>query len=267
MGTVSVFEDPTGVTTSRTVKSAERTLMVLQTLGEAREPLTVVELHRRTGYPRSSLHQLLHTMIAMGWLEKTPDGSMVGIGSRALLVGTAYLDRDRALALGLRTLENVRTRSGFTAHYARLEGDRVIYLATREAFDRHRAVSRVGRQLPAHATALGKVLLSELTDEEVAGLFGPVLPTLTHNTIAELGRLKAELEVTRQRGHAVEREENTEGTACVAVAIPYRIPATDAISCSIPIDHASDPEVAVLTEILTAEAAELAAQLRSRGVR
>jgi DNA-binding IclR family transcriptional regulator len=251
-----------------TVKSAERVLTILEVLGAADHPLTVVELHKQTGYPRSSLHQLLRTMIAKKWVEPLGDASRLGIGSRALLTGTTYLDRDAALPHATRTLEAIRAESRYTTHYARLDGPNILYLATREATEAHRLTSRIGRQLPANATALGKALLAELTDVEVERLL-PAQPyaRLTENTITDLAGLTDQLASTRARGYAVEREENTVGIACVSVAVPYRIPATDAISCSIPIEQATDDEVARVASILGAQTSALAGMLRSQGIR
>ncbi|GAA1595214.1 IclR family transcriptional regulator [Kribbella sancticallisti] len=252
----------------RLVKSAERTLRILEVLGDARGPMSVTELHKRTGYPRSSLHQLLHTMIATGWIESTNEGAMVGIGSRALLVGTAYLDRDPALPHAIRTLEAIREDTGYTSHYARLEGASVIYLATRESIAPARATSRVGRQLPAHATSLGKALLAELTATEVSlELPSDPLPGLTANTVSTHAELAEELEATRRRGYSLEREQNTLGLGCIGVSVPYRIPATDAISCSIPIARCTDEEVARVAGIIRHHVQQLATLLRSEGIR
>jgi IclR family acetate operon transcriptional repressor len=252
----------------RLVKSAERTLRILEVLGDARGPMSVTELHKRTGYPRSSLHQLLHTMIATGWIEATNEGALVGIGSRALLVGTAYLDRDPALPHGIRTLELIREDTGYTCHYARLEGASVIYLATRESVAPHHATSRVGRQLPAHATSLGKALLAELTATEVSLELPPEpLPPLTANTVGTHAALAEELESTRQRGYSLEREQNTLGLGCIGVPVPYRIPATDAISCSIPIARCTDAEITRVAAIIRDHVQQLATLLRAEGIR
>ncbi|WP_405064430.1 IclR family transcriptional regulator [Kribbella sp. NBC_01505] len=252
----------------RLVKSAERSLRILEVLGAARGPMSVTELHKRTGYPRSSLHQLLHTMIAMSWIETTNEGAMVGIGSRALLVGTAYLDRDPALPHAIRTLEQIRSSTGYTAHYARLEGANVIYLATRESTAPHRATSRVGRQLPAHATALGKSLLAELTAAEVSFDLPPdPLPPMTAHTVSRHAELMRELESTRQRGYAVEREQNTLGLGCIAVPVSYRIPATDAISCSIPLARFTEEEIQDVSTIIKDHVQQLTIKLRTEGIR
>lgn len=250
------------------VKSAERTLALLERLAAASEPVSVVDLHRASGYPRSSLHQLLHTMAASGWIEMLQDGTHVSIGSRALVVGTAYLDRDRALPHALAALERIRDETGYTAHYARREGDRVLYLATRETTESRRATSRVGRQLPAHATSLGKALLAELSaDERREALGSGRLAALTPQTVTDRAALDAQLDQAHERGYAHEREENLAGVSCVAVSVGYRIPATDAISCSMPIDRATTKEVERVAGIIRTHADRLAQTLRSAGVR
>ncbi|SNY64927.1 IclR family transcriptional regulator [Paractinoplanes atraurantiacus] len=249
------------------VKSAQRTIQIMELLGAARGPMTVTELHRRTGFPRSSLHQLLHTLIAMRWIESTADGTAVGVGPHALLCGTAYLDRDPALPFATRALELIGDKLGYTVHYARLDGPNVIYLATRETIEPRRATSRVGRQLPAHATALGKALLAELTPREAGELLPGHLTGLTDHTIVDHEALRRDLEETRARGYALEREQNTLGLGCVSVAVPYRIPATDAISCSIPIAELTDEEIDRVAEVMLDQAAALATRLRAEGIR
>ncbi|KDP92283.1 MULTISPECIES: IclR family transcriptional regulator [Clavibacter] len=263
-----VTEEQAAERGARPVKSAERTLALLERLAASSEPVSVVELHRASGYPRSSLHQLLHTMAASGWIEMLQDGTHVSIGSRALVVGTAYLDRDRALPHALAALERIRDETGYTAHYARREGDRVLYLATRETTESRRATSRVGRQLPAHATSLGKALLAELSAEERREALGSgPLAALTPQTVTDPAALDAQLDVAHERGYAHEREENLAGVSCVAVSVGYRIPATDAISCSMPIDRATPKEAERVARIIGAHADRLAQTLRSAGVR
>ncbi len=249
------------------VKSADRVLQILDLLGADAAALPVTRIRALTGIPRSSLHQLLHTMAARGWLELSADGSSTAIGPRALVVGTSYLDRDDALPLATRALERIRDETGYTTHYARLDGANVIYLATRETNDSKRAAARVGRELPAHATALGKVLLAELTTGEVTDLLPAVLPALTERTITDADELHAQLAAIRRSGHAHECEENTLGVTCISVTVPYRIPATDAISCSIPLPCANQRELDRVSRALQAAATSLAGDLRRSGVR
>ncbi|WKE67807.1 IclR family transcriptional regulator [Streptomyces sp. WP-1] len=260
----------TGDTGRGPVKSAERTVQLMEVLSASPERLTLGRLQELTGYPRSSLYALLRTLVALKWIEVEEGGEAAGfgIGPRALLCGTAYLDRDPALPYAVRQIEQLRADVGYTTHYARLDGSNVIYLATREATDSRRLTSRVGRQLPAHATALGKALLSELTAREVDALLSEQpLEALTPHTVTRRPALREELEQTRTRGWALESEQNTPGLCCVAATVSYRIPATDAISCSIPLDHATDQEIERVAEAVTRHATALAGTLRRNGIR
>jgi IclR family transcriptional regulator, acetate operon repressor len=249
------------------VKSARRAVQLLEAFAAERSWMPLAALHSRTGFPRSSLHGLLRTLLDTGWIEADEAGTRFRLGVRALICGTAYLDRDPAMPPATEALERVREATGFTAHYARLNNTQIVYLETRESRHSLHLVSRVGRTLPAYATALGKALLAELTDDEVVALLPATLPALTDNTVTDRDALLAELSETRTRGYAVEREEGTPGVACVAAAIGYRIPATDAMSCSMPAAKATDAEIRRVGALLGDRAGELGARLRRAGIR
>ncbi|HKS45490.1 MAG TPA: IclR family transcriptional regulator [Amycolatopsis sp.] len=249
------------------VKSARRTVELLETFATQGAWLSLSDLHARTGFPRSSLHGLLRTLFEAGWLEADTGNARYRLGVRALICATAYLDRDPAMPYATEALEIIRERTGLTSHYARRNGAEVVYLETRESRRSTHLVSRVGRTLPAHATALGKALLAELTQDEIAALYPDPPHALTPNTISSLEALYAECESTRQRGYAAEIEEGTPGIRCVAAVVPYRIPGTDAISCSMPLGQVDDEEAASVGELLAETAAELGQRLRRAGIR
>jgi len=177
------------------------------------------------------------------------------------------LDRDAVVPYATEALERIREKTGFTAHFARRNGTEVVYLETRESQHSTHLVSRVGRTLPAHATALGKALLAELTHDEIESLLPTTLTALTPNTIITLEGLHAECALTRERGYAAEIEEGTPGVRCVAAVIPYRIPGTDAISCSMPVSKVNDADAQRVGELLAEITAELGQQLRRAGIR
>jgi DNA-binding IclR family transcriptional regulator len=249
------------------VKSAERTVKILETLAASPTRLTLSELQERMGYPRSSLHALVRTLRELKWVEADETGSAFGVGPHALLSGTAYLDRDPALRYAYETLEDLRTEVGHTIHYARRDDTHVLYLASRESRESVRVVSRVGRRLPAHVTALGQALLAELTETEVDALLPFDLPAFTRNTITDRALLHAELDAVRKRGWAFEIEQGSDGVACVAVAVGYRIPATDAVSCSMPAGLATGKHLDKVVAAVTTHTNALAATLRREGIR
>ena len=187
--------------------------------------------------PRSSAHALLRTLVAQGWVRSDATGTLYAIGVRALLVGTSYLDSDPYLPLIAPFLDDLRQDLDETFHVARLDGTDVVYLATRESKQYNRLTSRVGRWLPAYATALGKSLLAERFGLERDAHIPSALTPLTAATIVDRAALDDVLEDVRVRGYATDDEENTPGLRCFAVALRYCTPAQDAISASVPVDR------------------------------
>lgn len=210
------------------VKSADRALDVLEALAAATIRRSLGDLARTLGIPKSSLHGILRTMVRRGWVEADETGTRFRLGLRALQVGASYVDGDEVVARLGGVLDALAAEFGETVHLGRLAGTAVTYLAKRESAHPLRLYSAIGRRLPAHATALGKALLSRRDD--VADLLSFPLPALTPHTITSRAALHAELAAIRERGWAADREENSIGIACFAVALGD----TDAVSISVP---------------------------------
>lgn len=217
------------------VKSARRTIEVLQYLAEAGGARSLGAIQQSLGYPKSSLYMLLQTLVAAGWLETDATGTLYSLGVRALLVGTAYIDASGVVSAARPTLEWLRDRTTETVHLARIDGAEVVYLSTHESKHYLRPFSRVGRCQPVNTTSLGKSLLAERTDDEVLTLLPARLVTQTPNSISSRQALLQELATTRRRGYAVDREENTIGLNCFGVALHDSDPPIHAISCSVPV--------------------------------
>jgi DNA-binding IclR family transcriptional regulator len=215
------------------VKSAMRTVELLEYL--AAGPARIREICAALDMPRSSAHALLRTLVAAGWVRTDESGTQYGIGIRALLVGTSYLDADPYLPMITPFLDDLRSALDETFHVARLDGTDVVYLATRESRQYVRKTNKVGRRLPAYTTALGKALLADRFGVERAIHLPDALTPLTPNTITNPTELDEALEEVRIRGYATDNEENLPGVRCFAVALHYVQPAQDAISVSVPI--------------------------------
>ena len=161
-GVVTQGEDMRNDVSVRKVKSAVRTVELLEFLADRHDrPARIREICAALDMPRSSAHALLRTLVEAGWVRSDASGTLYGIGIRALLVGTSYLDSDPYLPLITPFLDELRADLDETFHLGRLDGTDVVYLATRESKQYVRVANRVGRRLPAYATALGKALLAD----------------------------------------------------------------------------------------------------------
>ncbi|MBI3214400.1 MAG: IclR family transcriptional regulator [Mycobacterium sp.] len=235
----------------RKVKSAVRTVELLEFLaGRHDQPARIREICAALDMPRSSAHALLRTLVAQGWVRSDSSGALYGIGMRALLVGTSYLDSDPYLPLITPFLDELRADLDETFHLGRLDGCDIVYLATRESKQYVRQANRVGRRLPAYATALGKALLADRHGAERDAHIPADLDALTVHTITDRAVLDESLDDVRVRGYATDNEENTLGLRCFAVTLRYTLPAQDAISASVPISRLSPAREAEIVEAL-----------------
>jgi DNA-binding IclR family transcriptional regulator len=242
----------------RTVKSADRTIEILELLAAHQDRLTLSELQRGLGVPKSSLHGLLRTLCTRGWLDTDPRGTSYGIGLRALRTGVAYLERDPTVQAVGPILTRVRDEIDETVHLARLDGGDIVYLASRESMHHLRSSSRIGRRLPAYATALGKALLAERPPADVDAMLPDPLIPLTPETVVDPEQLRADLAEIRLRGWSMERGQSVMGLGCIAVAVRTRSPAVDALSCSIPLVRFSDEHTRDVVAALARAADDLA---------
>ncbi len=240
------------------VKSAVRTLQILELVAFSGGPLTLSEIASQLVLPVSSVHQLLRTLVGRGWLIFDGRSGAYEIGSHALFVGLNVLEHDPIVRAVKPQLALIQSELGETIHLARLDHARVVYLVSRESEHQLRTVSRAGQSLPAHATALGKAALSTLADEDVRIRLAQPLERPTNRTIANVDALLEDLSLVRARGWAIEREENTLGTGCLAVPISTW-QGVYAISCSMPLTRLTDDRTDVVAAALkrAAESVEL----------
>jgi DNA-binding IclR family transcriptional regulator len=117
-------------------------------------------------------------------------------------------------------MEELARASQQTVSLAILEGTEVVYIMIEQTQREVGIQSEIGGRHPAHATALGKVMLSGLSDDAVRERYkGVTLQRLTHRTIVELDELIGRLHEVRAKGFAVDDEERGIGIHCVAAPI------------------------------------------------
>jgi DNA-binding IclR family transcriptional regulator len=226
---------PSG-TAAAPVKSAARALDLLDEIA-ANGPGTQLQLSQRLGIPKSSLHALLRTMTDRGWLETDPTGSVYKLGIHSLVVSSAFVDGDAALARAQSVLDEVSEATEETVHLGRLDGANVIYTAKRESAHPLRMHSAVGRRLPAYSTSLGRAILAEHPADVRANLVPHEIQAMTTHTTTDRDAVLAIIDEAERLGYARESEESCLGVRCFGVALPFGGPVVDALSVAVPISR------------------------------
>ncbi|GAA3718844.1 IclR family transcriptional regulator [Gordonia hankookensis] len=198
--------------------------------------LTLAQIVRRTGLPRSSAHRMLERLVALRWLRR--QGRDYELGIRLMELGSIAVHQDRLHEAALPFLHELHRTTGFVVHLAILDGSDVVYLEKIGGTLAAAIPTRVGGRQPAHCTAVGKAILAHSgqvdTREPEAG--GP-LPQKTRYSISTRSRLETELVKIRTHGIAYEREESLPGIGCVAAPIGDIDEAVAAVSVCGPADR------------------------------
>ncbi|UED86623.1 IclR family transcriptional regulator [Streptomyces profundus] len=234
----------------RSVKSADRTIALLEYLSAAEAPRSLREVTESLAIPRASAYALLVTLVRTGWVELTENGSNYRLGIRALRAGAAYVEHDDVVRRVQPVMNDLSDKLGETIHLARLDGHEIVYLATCPSRHSLAVVSKPGRRLPCWATGLGKAILAHRPWPEVDALLPATLTPRTENSLTSREALRDELTTVARRGHAVDEQESTLGLRCFALPLRFGGAVHEALSCSVPIVRL-DParEAAILTAL------------------
>lgn len=245
--------EPDGKQSGEGVKSAQRALMVLELLTRSEKPLSFGEIGAELAYPRSSLFGLLRTLQDRNWIELDEQTRRYRLGIRTMEAGNAYLRSIDLVQLAQPQMARVRDAIEETVQLSVLDGRFNIYLGKVEGKQTLRLASEVGRRLEAHTTALGKVMLAGLSDQELDRLFdGVTLEGYTATTIVDLEQLRAVLLEIRRLGYATDNEEHTLGVRCVALPVRNHTGQTVAgLSVSFPSVRYSDERAERARDLLT----------------
>ena len=252
---------------SQSVKSAQRTLEILETVARYRDGISFVDLAAALPYPKSSLHGLLQTIIAMKWLTFDPVHRTYSIGVKPWEVGQSFL-RSRELVVRARQyLRETNEELGETVQLGILDDLDVVYIDKVEGMQPLRLISTVGSRLPAYVTGIGKALLSGLPDDVLTARFaGETLEGYTAKTITSGDELITVVRDVRRLGYATDDGEYTHGVFCIAVPIrDGRNEVVAGMSCSVPkarIDL-GELQVGQMIEVLTRQARHISAAMSS----
>jgi DNA-binding IclR family transcriptional regulator len=221
----------------RNIQSIERAAAILRLLSGRTRRLGVVDLAGELGLPKGTVHGLLRTLQHVGFVEQDEETGKYQLGAALLHMGSSYLDgnelRTRALnwsdSLAARTHESVRIG---TLH----EGQVLIVHHVFRPDDSLQTLD-VGALLPAHASALGKILLAHHA-YAAAELVRSGLESFTPATITDPDTLERELERVRQRGWAADIGELVNGeVSCAAPILDRRGVTVGAMGVSGPPDR------------------------------
>ena len=248
------------------VQTIERTSLILDILGQSSQGISIRDLSEKIDLPKGTTHRLVSSLTYFGYARQDSKTRNYFLGFKLVELGNLLLSQLDLRKEAEPFLRDLAERTKETVHMVFLDRGEIVYIDKVE-LDHNpsglRMASRVGLRNPAHSSAVGKVLLSHLPEEELNLLIKEKgLPKRTENTITDPIQLKEHLKAVRAQGCAVDDEENERGIRCIAAPICNEAgKAVAAISISGPAFRITKK---VIQEILKKEVMETAYQISQR---
>lgn len=197
-----------------------RLLLVVEEIAKAGTPVRPMQLSEALGLPKPTIHRLLQTAEAEGFLQRDLDGRSYGPGPRLRQIAVHTMSSERLRTGRLAILKAVAENIGETCNLATPDREGMTYLDRVETKWPLRIQLPIGTQVPFHCTASGKMYLSTLRDRTLeAVLSARPLEALTEKTLTTTQALREELEKTRARGYSQDDQEFMSGMTAVAVPV------------------------------------------------
>jgi DNA-binding IclR family transcriptional regulator len=207
-----------GRTKRGTIQSVDRAARIMKALASGPRRLGVSELADRLDLSRPTVHGLLQTLQAHGFVEQDRDSEKYQLGAGLLSLGNTYLDLNELRGRSIVHAERLAARVGASVRVGVMHGASVVVVHHVFNPEATFQVLEVGAELPVHASALGKAILAFQPAELLDDLTAEPLPKLTGRT-PTAQKLREQLKDVRERGHARERDEAVLGESSVAAPI------------------------------------------------
>ncbi|MDW8807996.1 IclR family transcriptional regulator [Streptomyces scabiei] len=202
------------------MKSVTRSLRILEAVAQ-HQPVTVGELTKLFGLPKSTVQRTLVTLNEAGWLRANrKDTTRWEIGARVLAVRPAALQGSSLFAAARDPMVSLRDALNETIHLSVPDGLHGMVVVDRvDCAHAVRTFHTIGDTSPLHATAVGKAVLTHLPGRDVEEVITAGLERFSDTTPADADELRAELARIRTDGYAVNRNQFRPGVCAVAAPV------------------------------------------------
>ncbi|EDZ98833.1 transcriptional regulator, IclR family [Burkholderia sp. H160] len=238
-------------------------IAVLQLIADAQTPPNIAKLSAASGYPRPTVHRIVAALQAEGLVVATAGGNTFGLGPRLINLASHSWERSDLRLAAVDALMQLRDLTSETIHLAVPSQGEMVYIEKLESPHAVRMASRIGTRVSLTSSSVGKAYLATLSEAEREALLKDApLQRFTEHTLTDLDAVRRELDVTAQRGHAEDHEENEVSIWCYGAAI--RGPDGRAVGCvsiSMPTFRRRDDVQAAYIEPLLAACRTIAARL------
>lgn len=187
---------------------------------EEQDEFGVTDLSLQLGLHKNNVFRLLATLSNGGYIEQNLDTDYYRLGINLFTLGQRFINKLGFLKISRPFMERLVSELDESCYIGILRKKSVVYLDVVESRHPVKVHSRIGNEVPAYASAIGKVQLAYLSNDELNALYkGYKFEKFTPATCDKIGLLKKQLSVIKEQEYAVDYEEYQKGVFCISVPI------------------------------------------------
>jgi DNA-binding IclR family transcriptional regulator len=218
---------------TQSVPALHKTISILEMLASSRAGLSLPEIVKKSGFPKSSIHCILVTLQRENYLYRNEATGRYMFGMKLFSLANMALSGLQLREQAAPFLYALMQQTKLTTHMAILEQSEAVLIMKIDAPGVCRLATWIGKRMEVHCTGLGKALIANLPEQRLNDLLKDRgLPRHNENTIASVKRLKDDLAQAVKRGYAIDDEEDEIGLRCIGVPV---FDHTDSVSAAISI--------------------------------
>jgi DNA-binding IclR family transcriptional regulator len=217
------FENGERVSSSELIPGTQaltKGIQVLRAISNEGRDARFMNLLKQTGFPKPTLHRILKALMAEGLVRQDPKTGNYVLGVSFLRLAFQVLEQLDIRAVAHEEMLRLSELTHEASHLAVLDGLEVVYVDLVESRQPVGHVGRLGSVTAVHAAASGKVIAAYMQADTLERLLQNLkLPKLTKHTITSMEVLRRQFEEIRQRGYALNEEEEMDGVLGVAAPV------------------------------------------------
>lgn len=248
------------------IQSIERALKILDLFDEYTPELKITEISDKMGLHKSTVHSILKTLEKYHYINQNPENGKYKLGLKLVERGNYVVSTIDIRQVARTYLLELSKKTGQTVHLGILNGREGVYIDKIEGESAAIRFSKIGKGIPLHSTAIGKVLLAFKSPKEIQQFLKDYHFTQqTKYTITTQDEFLAQLEKVHQQGYAIDNQENELGVRCIAIPLlNYENKVLASISISTLISQVDNERLAKYISLLKQTGLEISKRLGYR---
>ncbi len=200
--------------------SVSKALLIINLLADNEEPLSLKQISELLELSPSTAHHIISVLKQEHFVDQNRASKKYGIGLRLYEIGLSKNYYQLLVKRAVPLLESMANQTGESSNLAVLIDGQITYIAQRQSSQLMKTFVQLGERSPVHCTGVGKVLISDLSDEDLQQIVNKHgLKKYTSRTITTLDDLLVELERVKHNQYAIDYEEREDGVVCVAAPV------------------------------------------------